>query len=118
MLDQISIDDFEKEDGLDTLIAFLDKHMKKDDLADSVEKFGEYQYFQRKNGMTISEYTVSFDSRYRTIEKLKMTLPQEILAFKLLSWLVGCFGFNGPLRQYFSLYRAVSQREGERGKKG
>ena len=33
-------------------------------------------------------------------------------------WLVGCFGFNCPLRQYFSLYRAVSQREGERGKKG
>ena len=33
---------------------------------------------------------------------------------ELLDWLVGCFGFNGPLRQYFSLYRAVSQREGER----
>ena len=33
-------------------------------------------------------------------------------------WLVGCFGFNGPLRQYFSLYQAVSQREGERGEKG
>ena len=32
--------------------------------------------------------------------------------------LVGCFGFNGPLRQYFSLYRAVSQREGERREKG
>ena len=32
-------------------------------------------------------------------------------------WLVG-FGFNGPLRQYFSLYQAVSQREGERGEKG
>ena len=31
--------------------------------------------------------------------------------------LVGCFGFNGPLRQYFSLYRAVSQREGERGER-
>ena len=31
--------------------------------------------------------------------------------------MVGCFGFNGPLRQYFSLYRAVSQREGERGEK-
>ena len=34
------------------------------------------------------------------------------------SWLVGFFGFNGPLRQYFSLYRAVSQRGGERGEKG
>ena len=22
----------------------------------------------------------------------------------LVCWLVGCFGFNGPLRQYFSLY--------------
>ena len=32
-------------------------------------------------------------------------------------WLVGCFGFNGPLKQYFSLYRAVSHREGERGEK-
>ena len=32
--------------------------------------------------------------------------------------LVGCFGLSGPLRQYFSLYRAVSQREGERGEKG
>ena len=31
-----------------------------------------------------------------------------------VAWLVGCFGFSGPLRQYFSLYRAVSQREGER----
>ena len=31
--------------------------------------------------------------------------------------LVGCVGFNGPLRQYFSLYRAVSQREGERGER-
>ena len=28
--------------------------------------------------------------------------------------LVGCFGFNDPSRQYFSLYLAVSQREGER----
>ena len=35
----------------------------------------------------------------------------------MIFWLVG-FGLNGPLRQYFSLYRAVSQREGERGEKG
>ena len=34
-----------------------------------------------------------------------------------ISWLVGCFGFNGPLRQYFSLYQALSQRERERGER-
>ena len=33
-----------------------------------------------------------------------------------IGWLV-VFGFNGPLRQYFSLYRAVSQREVERKEK-
>ena len=35
----------------------------------------------------------------------------------MVGWLV-VWGFNGPLRQYFSLYRAVSQREGEREEKG
>ena len=40
------------------------------------------------------------------------SLPQ----FKVVM-LVGWFGLNGPLRQYFSLYRAVSEREGERKEK-
>ena len=32
-------------------------------------------------------------------------------------WLVGCFGFNGPLRQYCSLYRASpKEREKEERK--
>ena len=35
---------------------------------------------------------------------------------RCVGWSVG-FGLNGPLRQYFSLYRAVSQREGERNEK-
>ena len=39
--------------------------------------------------------------------------PQHQTSRKV-GWLVGCFGFNGPLRQYFSLYRAISQRAGER----
>ena len=40
-----------------------------------------------------------------------------IKCMHFLSWLVGCFGFKDPLRQHFSLYRAVSQREGVRGEK-
>ena len=39
------------------------------------------------------------------------------LALHWIGWSVGCLGLNGPLRQYFSLYRAVSQREGERKEK-
>ena len=49
-------------------------------------------------------------------------LLSSILSFLFLPlfgrlWLVGCFGLNGPLRQYFSLYQAVSQTEGERKEK-
>ena len=45
-------------------------------------------------------------------------LSRNLSLLSKFGWLVGCFGFNGPLRQYFSLYRAVSQREEERGEKG
>ena len=33
--------------------------------------------------------------------------------FQTGTFLVGRFGFNGPLRQYFSLYRAVVNRGGD-----
>ena len=38
----------------------------------------------------------------------------KIASYIWVGWLVGCFGFNGPLRQYSSLYQAVSKRERER----
>ena len=55
---------------------------------------------------------------------IQLTMQVESVTVTWLSlrifvgWLVGCLGFNGPLRQYFSLYRTISQREGERGEKG
>ena len=47
---------------------------------------------------------------FRFIDSLKQYSDERF-------WLVGCYGLNGPLRRYFSLYRAVSQREGERKEK-
>ena len=55
------------------------------------------------------------------VERFNKTLTAMLSAFVNknhtswddFGWLVG-LGFNGPLRQYFGLYRAVSQREGER----
>ena len=56
----------------------------------------------------------------RTNNNVPRFMPQTSIVSKkqpFKAWLVGCFGLNGPLRQYFSLYRAVSQREGERKEK-
>ena len=60
----------------------------------------------------------SLDTVILSQRAVKPKITDQLKASLALIWLVGCFGFNGPLRQYFSLYRAVSQREGERGKKG
>ena len=48
-------------------------------------------------------------ARYRLKFCLKGPVnPKQPTNQPTIGWLVGCFGFNGPLRQYFSLYRAVS----------
>ena len=52
---------------------------------------------------------VGFDYMTKMYSEFTVSLSLKHVA------LVGCFGFNGPLRQYFSLYRAVSQRR--RGKR-
>ena len=78
------MEDLKKKDGLDTLIKFFDSHLKKDELTDGIEKFEEFEDFQRAEGQSITDFIASFDSNYRKIEKLNMKLPSGILAFKLI----------------------------------
>ena len=40
-------------------------------------------------------------------------MHEENESEQIQGWFVGCFGLNGPLRQYFSLYRAVSTNTGK-----
>ena len=60
--------------------------------------------------------TVRYRLKYCLKGPLNQNQPTNTCATQF--WLVGCFGFNGPLRQYFSLYPPVSQSEGERREKG
>lgn len=69
MFDQIKLEDLKKETGLETLIEFLDKHLAKDDLADSLTKFEDFEDYRRAESQTIVEYISVFDAKYRKIEK-------------------------------------------------
>ena len=84
VFNQIGRENLKQENGLDTLINFLDSQLMKDELSDSLEKFEQFEDFQRVNGQSITEYIATFDSHYRKLEKYKLKLPTEILAFKLL----------------------------------
>ena len=75
----------------------------------------------RKMNYSSDLFTIFRDSattsRSYSRGKLYAELEYHVIrSATFVGWLVG-FGFNGPLRQYFSLYQAVSQREGEKGKK-
>jgi hypothetical protein len=43
VFEQVAREDIEKDTGYETLIAFFDKHLKKDELADSLEKFENFE---------------------------------------------------------------------------
>ena len=84
VFNEIGLDKLKQDDGLHTLIQFLDGILLKDELSDSLEKFEEFEAFQRASGQSITDYISTFDSMYRKIEKLDMKLPSHSLAFKLL----------------------------------
>ena len=84
VFNQIPIDDLTKENGLKILMDFMDTHLATDDLTDCLQKFEDFDAFSRQDGQSYNEYIAIFDDKYRKIEKKKMRLPSEILAFKLL----------------------------------
>ena len=84
VFEQIDLEDLEKDEGLETLIAFLDKQLGKDDLSDSFEKFEDFEDYSRSKVETVVEYIAKFDQKYNRLLKLNMTLPSAVLAFKLL----------------------------------
>jgi len=77
------LEELKEDDGLDKVIAFLDSKLLKDDLADSWDKFSEFEEYQRENGQSISDFLLQFEQKNRIVQK-GMKLPNEILAFKLL----------------------------------
>ena len=81
---QLSVDDLNQENGLDILIKFLDSILGKDELTDTLEKYEDFENCQRADNQTIREFIASFDLKYKKLEKLKIKLPSEILALKLI----------------------------------
>ena len=84
VLNNLSLDELKRENGLDTLIQYLDVYLEKDDLSDRFEKYEDFENFQRTNGQNIREFIADFDCKYRKLRKMSINLPPEILAFKLL----------------------------------
>ena len=82
VFDELDIDDLKKNDGLDTLMLFLDAQLGKDDLVDSLEKFEDFEDLSRESGQSISDFIALFDQKYhKRIQSNKtaimIKLPQQ-----------------------------------------
>ena len=84
VFDQLQLEDLKWENGMSILLNFLDKHLSKDDLTDSLDKFEDFDNIERKEGKSIQEYIDMFVIKYRKIQKKHMTLSSEILEFRLI----------------------------------
>ena len=82
VFNKIGLDKLKQDDGLDTLIQFLEGILLKDELSDSLEKMKSLRHFRGPVGKV--SQNIFPHSMYRKIEKLDMKLPSHILAFKLL----------------------------------
>ena len=80
----LKLDDLNSENGMSLLFQLLDKHLLEDELMDSLNKFEDFENFERKRGQSIREYVNNFDLKFNKLEKLNIKIPSEILAFKLL----------------------------------
>ena len=83
VFDESVLDDLKADDGFETLLTFLDKKLKKDDLTDSLEKFKSFEDDERDSSQSILDYISKFDQNYHKIKKLNMT-------FQLRFWHLSC----------------------------
>ena len=82
---EISIDDLGKETGIKTLPDFVDWELSKEHLEDSLKKYKEFKNCKRSKNRKATEYILEFEQKYNRIAKKDIKLPEEILAFELLS---------------------------------
>ena len=83
LFDKYTVDDLKKAEGLDKVITFLDAHLGKDDLSDTLIKYGQFEDYKQTTEST-SDFIGKFEQFYNRVEKKGTKLPAEIKAYKLL----------------------------------
>ena len=60
VFEKISTEDLKKEDGLKTLITFLDQELKKDDLTDVLKKWEDFEEYVREKDQSINDFLSNY----------------------------------------------------------
>lgn len=84
LFNELKIEELNTDGGMALLIGFMDKLFKKDELTQVYERYVSFDRFRRVKDMRMESYIGEFEKLYNLTKKHAMTLPQNVLAFKLL----------------------------------
>ena len=81
---ELKIDNLKKETGMETLVEFINKLFKKDELTEMYEYYVSFDRYKCSQGESVESYILEFEKRYNKTKNYGMELPQNVVAFKLL----------------------------------
>ena len=81
---ELGVDILNSDDGVKQLLLYLDKIYKQDELSTAYEAYTSFDRFKKTSTMSMENYLIDFDKLYNRTRKYTMTLPEAVLAFKLL----------------------------------
>ena len=79
LFDKFTVEDLNKDGGLQTVIDFLDKQLGTDDLADKLMKFGEFDDY-RQTTESVSDFIGKFEQLCNRMAKGGTKYSSDILA--------------------------------------
>uniref|UniRef100_A0AAV2MPS7 Integrase catalytic domain-containing protein n=1 Tax=Knipowitschia caucasica TaxID=637954 RepID=A0AAV2MPS7_KNICA len=81
---EISAVDLNKDDGMETLLAKLDAVFLREEKDRAYEAYSHFDSITKGSALSMADYIIDFEQRYNRMKKYNMTLPDAVLAFKLL----------------------------------
>lgn len=81
---EISADDFNKNDGIRTILDKLDSVFLKEEKDCQYHGYTEFDRIKREHGIAMADYIIEFECKYIKQCNCGMIIPDAVLAFKLL----------------------------------
>ena len=73
------------EDGLESIIAHLDKIYEEDAAHLSYRTYCKFEKYERPDSMNLQSYIAEFEKMLADLKKCSITLPEEFLAYRVLN---------------------------------
>ena len=82
---EVEVDDLNKDDGVEKVLAKLDNLFLKDKLQLAYTSYDNFEKFRRPSDMSMADYVAEFERLYNKAKVYEMVLPEGILAYKFLN---------------------------------